>query len=144
MNNIKVTHLSREISIAQHKEFEGGVSETTTTQEVAIMPNGGQDTTGDWVIIKYSNNLTSLIKALENIRTIIETEQGLNYILSEPMSNPPKVWDAYEIVTTYDSSPDMTLGQLSRRSGWSVGDLLKLLTSSVGIGVEPYEGDTND
>ena len=137
MNNIKVTHLSREISIAQHKEFEGGVSETTTTQEVAIMPNGGQDTTGDWVIIKYSNNLTSLIKALENIRTIIETEQGL-------MSNPPKVWDAYEIVTTYDSSPDLTLGDLSRRSGWSVGDLLKLLTSSVGIGVEPYEGDTND
>ena len=116
MNNIKVTHLSREISIAQHKEFEGGVSETTTTQEVAIMPNGGQDTTGDWVIIKYTNNLTSLIKAL----------------------------DAYEIVTTYDSSPDLTLGDLSRRSGWSVGDLLKLLTSSVGIGVEPYEGDTND
>lgn len=137
MNNIKVTHLSREISIAQHKEFEGGVSETTTTQEVAIMPNGGQDTTGDWVIIKYTNNLNSLIKALENIRTIIETEQGL-------MSNPPKVWDAYEIVTTYDSSPDLTLGDLSRRSGWSVGDLLKLLTSSVGIGVEPYEGDTND
>ena len=137
MNNIKVTHLSREISIAQHKEFEGGVSETTTTQEIAIMPSNDQDTTGDWVIIKYTNNLTSLIKALENIRTIIETEQGL-------MSNPPKVWDAYEIVTTYDSSPDLTLGDLSRRSGWSVGDLLKLLTSSVGIGVEPYEGDTND
>ena len=133
MNNIKVTHLSKEISIAQHQEFEGGVSEVTSVQEVAILPSGSDD----WVIMRYDNTLDSLIETLQNARTLIEKQEDLAH-------GVPKVWDAYEIVTTYDSSPDLTLQELSRRSGWSVGDLLKLLTHSVGICVEPFEGDTDD
>ena len=133
MNNIKVTHLSEEISIAQHQEFEGGVSKVTSVQEVAILPTGSHD----WVIMKYNDTLDSLMETLQNARTIIEKRKDIEHDI-------PKVWDAYEIVTTYDSSPDLTLEELSRRSGWSVRNLLKLLTHSVGIGVEPFEGDTDD
>ena len=129
MNNIKVTHLSEEISIAQHQEFEGGVSEVTSVQEVAILPTGSHD----WVIMKYDDTLDSLIETLQNARTLIE-KVPLKLTLSmmakqEDLAHGvPKVWDAYEIVTTYDSSPDLTLKELSRRSGWSVGELLSLLT----------------
>ena len=117
MNNVKVDHLSRTVSIAQHKEFEGGVSEVTSVQEVAIMP----DDLEDWVILKYESNLDSLIETLQNVRTLIEKKQQLTY-------GVPKVWDTDDIIDTYDSSPDLTLQELSRRSGWSVGELLSLLT----------------
>ena len=117
MNNIKVTHLSEEISIAQHQEFEGGVSEVTSVQEVAILPSGSRD----WVIMKYDDTLDSLIETLQNARTLIEKRKDLAY-------GVPKVWDADDIIDTYDSSPDLTLQELSRRSGWSVGELLSLLT----------------
>ena len=117
MNNIKVTHLSEEISIAQHQEFEGGVSEVTSVQEVAILPTGSHD----WVIMKYDNTLDSLIETLQNARTLIEKRRDVEHDI-------PKVWDADDIIDTYDSSPDLTLQELSRRSGWSVGELLSLLT----------------
>jgi len=117
MNNIKVTHLSEDISIAQHQEFEGGVSEVTSVQEVAILPTGYHD----WVIMKYDDTLDSLIETLQNARTLIEKRKDLAY-------GVPKVWDADDIIDTYDSSPDLTLQELSRRSGWSVGELLSLLT----------------
>ena len=117
MNNIRVTHLSEDISIAQHQEFEGGVSEVTSVQEVAILPTGSHD----WVIMKYDDTLDSLIETLQNARTLIEKKQQLTY-------GVPKVWDADDIIDTYDSSPDLTLQELSRRSGWSVGELLSLLT----------------
>ena len=117
MNNIKVTHLSEEISIAQHQEFEGGVSEVTSVQEVAILPSGSRD----WVIMKYDDTLDSLIETLQNARTLIEKRKDLAY-------GVPKVWDADDIIDTYDSSPDLTLQELSLRSGWSVGELLSLLT----------------
>ena len=117
MNNIRVTHLSEEISIAQHKEFEGGVSEVTSVQEVAILPTGSHD----WVIMKYDDTLDSLIETLQNARTLIEKRKDLEY-------GVPKVWDVDDIIDTYDSSPDLTLKELSRRSGWSVGELLSLLT----------------
>ena len=117
MNNIKVTHLSKEISIAQHKEFEGGVSEVISVQEVAILPTGSHD----WVIMKYDDTLDSLIETLQNARTLIEKRKDLEY-------GVPKVWDVDDIIDTYDSSPDLTLKELSRRSGWSVGELLSLLT----------------
>ena len=117
MNNIKVTHLSEDISIAQHQEFEGGVSEMTSVQEIAILPTGYHD----WVIMKYDDTLDSLIETLQNARTLIEKRKDLAY-------GVPKVWDADDIIDTYDSSPDLTLQELSRRSGWSVGELLSLLT----------------
>ena len=117
MNNIKVTHLSEDISIAQHQEFEGGVSEVTSVQEVAILPSGSHD----WVIMKYDDTLDSLIETLQNARTLIEKRKDLAY-------GVPKVWDVDDIIDTYDSSPDLTLQELSRRSGWSVGELLSLLT----------------
>ncbi len=117
MNNIKVTHLSEDISIAQHQEFEGGVSEVTSVQEIAILPTGYHD----WVIMKYDDTLDSLIETLQNARTLIEKRKDLAY-------GVPKVWDADDIIDTYDSSPDLTLQELSRRSGWSVGELLSLLT----------------
>ena len=129
MNNIKVTHLSKEISIAQHQEFEGGVSEVTSVQEVAILPTGSHD----WVIMKYDDTLDSLIETLQNARTLIE-KVPLKLTLSmmakqEDLSyGVPKVWDVDDIIDTYDSSPDLTLKELSRRSGWSVGELLSLLT----------------
>lgn len=116
-NNIKVKHLNRDISIAHHKEFEGGVSEVTSVQEVAILPTGSHD----WVIMKYDDTLDSLIKTLQNARTLIEKQEDLAH-------GVPKVWDVDDIVDTYDSSPDLTLKELSRRSGWSVGELLSLLT----------------
>ena len=117
MNNIRVTHLSEEISIAQHKEFEGGVSEVISVQEVAILPTGSHD----WVIMKYDDTLDSLIETLQNARTLIEKRKDLEY-------GVPKVWDVDDIIDTYDSSPDLTLKELSRRSGWSVRELLSLLT----------------
>jgi len=117
MNNIRVTHLSEEISIAQHKEFEGGVSEVTSVQEVAILPTGSHD----WVIMKYDDTLDSLIETLQNARTLIQKRKDLEY-------GVPKVWDVDDIIDTYDSSPDLTLKELSRRSGWSVRELLSLLT----------------
>ena len=116
-NNIKVKHLNRDISIAQHQEFEAGVSEVTSVQEVAILPSSSHD----WVIMKYDDTLDSLIETLQNIRTLIEKQKDLTY-------GVPKIWDVDEIVDTYDSSPDLTLKELSRRSGWSVGELLSLLT----------------
>ena len=117
MNNIKVTHLSEDVSIAQHQEFEGGVSEVTSVQEVAILPTGYHD----WVIMKYDDTLDSLIETLQNARTIIEKRRDVEHDI-------PKVWDADDIIDTYDSSPDITLKELSLRSGWSVGELLSLLT----------------
>ena len=117
MNNIRVTHLSEEISIAQHKEFEGGVSEVISVQEVAILPTGSHD----WVIMKYDDTLDSLIETLQNARTLIQKRKDLEY-------GVPKVWDVDDIIDTYDSSPNLTLKELSRRSGWSVGELLSLLT----------------
>lgn len=117
MNNIRVTHLSEDISIAQHQEFEGGVSEVTSVQEVAILPSGSDD----WVIMRYDNTLDSLIETLQNARTIIEKRRDVEHDI-------PKVWDADDIIDTYDSSPDITLKELSLRSGWSVGELLSLLT----------------
>ncbi len=117
MNNIKVTHLSEEISIAQHKEFEGGVSEVISVQEVAILPTGSHD----WVIMKYDDTLDSLIETLQNARTLIQKRKDLEY-------GVPKVWDVDDIIDTYDSSPNLTLKELSRRSGWSVRELLSLLT----------------
>ncbi len=129
MNNIKVTHLSKEISIAQHQEFEGGVSEVTSVQEVAILPTGSND----WVIMKYDDTLDSLIETLQNARTLIE-KVPLKLTLSMMAKQEdlaygvPKVWDVDDIIDTYDSSPDLTLKELSRRSGWSVGELLSLLT----------------
>ena len=117
MNNIRVTHLSEEISIAQHKEFEGGVSEVISVQEVAILPTGSHD----WVIMKYDDTLDSLIETLQNARTLIQKRKDLEY-------GVPKVWDVDDIIDTYDSSPDLTLKELSRRSGWSVRELLSLLT----------------
>lgn len=117
MNNIRVTHLSEDISIAQHQEFEGGVSEVTSVQEVAILPSGSDD----WVIMRYDNTLDSLIETLQNARTIIEKRRDIEHDI-------PKVWDADDIIDTYDSSPDITLKELSLRSGWSVGELLSLLT----------------
>ena len=74
MNNIKVTHLSEEISIAQHQEFEGGVSEVTSVQEVAILPSGSRD----WVIMKYDDTLDSLIETLQNARTLIEKQEDVS------------------------------------------------------------------
>ena len=117
MNNIRVTHLSEEISIAQHKEFEGGVSEVTSVQEVAILATGSHD----WVIMKYDDTLDSLIETLQNARTLIQKRKDLEY-------GVPKVWDVDDIIDTYDSSPNLTLKELSRRSGWSVRELLSLLT----------------
>ena len=117
MNNIKVTHLSEDVSIAQHQEFEGGVSKVTSVQEVAILPTGYHD----WVIMKYDDTLDSLIETLQNARTLIEKRRDVEHDI-------PKVWDADDIIDTYDSSPDLTLQELSRRSGWSVGELLSLLT----------------
>lgn len=75
MNNIKVTHLSKEISIAQHQEFEGGVSEVTSVQEVAILPTSSHD----WVIMKYDDTLDSLIETLQNARTLIEKQEDEYY-----------------------------------------------------------------
>jgi hypothetical protein len=77
MNNIKVTHLSKEISIAQHQglQFEGGVSEVTSIQEVAILPTGSHD----WVIMKYDDTLDSLIETLQNARTLIEKQEDVNH-----------------------------------------------------------------
>jgi len=117
MNNIKVTHLSKEISIAQHQEFEGGVSEVTSVQEVAILPTSSHD----WVIMKYDDNLDSLIETLKNARTLIEKQEDIAY-------GVPKVWDVDDIIDIYDTSPDLTLKELSKRSGWTVRELLSLLT----------------
>ena len=89
----------------------------TSVQEVAILPTGSHD----WVIMKYDDTLDSLIETLQNARTLIEKKQQLTY-------GVPKVWDADDIIDTYDSSPDLTLQELSLRSGWSVGELLSLLT----------------
>lgn len=109
-NNIKVKHLNRDISIAQHTEYEGGVSKTTEVQEVAILPSGSED----WTILRYNNNLNSLIETLQNIRTLIENSSNL--------------WSVDEIIEVFDNSPDLTLKELSQKSGWSVRELLSLLT----------------
>jgi len=116
-NNIKVKHLNENISIAQHTEYEGGVSEVTIVQEVAILPSHSDD----WVIMRYDNTLDSLIETLQNARTIIKERKDIKHDI-------PKVWDADDIIDTYDSSPDITLKELSLRSGWSVRELLSLLT----------------
>lgn len=109
-NNIKVKHRNRDISIAQHRKYEGAVSKTTEVQEVAILPSGSED----WTILRYNDNLNSLIETLQNIRTLIENSSNL--------------WSVDEIIEVYDSSPDLTLKELSQRSGWSVRELLSLLT----------------
>ena len=88
-----------------------------SVQEVAILPTGSHD----WVIMKYDDTLDSLIETLQNARTLIEKRKDLEY-------GVPKVWDVDDIIDTYDSSPDLTLKELSRRSGWSVRELLSLLT----------------
>ena len=37
-------------------------------------------------------------------------------------------WSAQKVCDVYDSNPDMILRDLSRLSGWSVPDLISLLT----------------
>ena len=61
-NNIYVKHKGKEISIAQHKS-----DDRTWVQEAAIMP-----TTSDMHIVRYGNSLTSLIRALQEIRDEID------------------------------------------------------------------------
>lgn len=112
-NNIKVKHLNRDISIAQHTEYQAGVSETTQVQEVAILPSGS----ADWTILRYNNNLNSLIETLKQIRTLVEDQEYHTKL----------AWKPEIVIELYDRSPDMTLKELSRRSGWSVRDLILLL-----------------
>jgi len=61
-NNIYVKHKGKEISIAQHKS-----DDRTWVQEAAIMP-----ATSDMHIVRYGNSLTSLIRALQEIRDEID------------------------------------------------------------------------
>lgn len=112
-NNIKVKHLNRDISIAQHTEYQAGVSETTEVQEVAILPSGS----ADWTILRYNNDLNSLIETLKQIRTLVEDQEYHTKL----------AWKPEIVIELYDRSPDMTLKELSRKSGWSVRDLLSLL-----------------
>tara|TARA_R100000900_G_C3255227_1_gene148245 strand:+ start:163 stop:435 length:273 start_codon:yes stop_codon:yes gene_type:complete len=62
-NNIYVKHRGKEISIAQHKDNDG----KTWIQEAAILP-----ATSDMCIVRYGNSLTSLIRALQEIRDEID------------------------------------------------------------------------
>lgn len=112
-NNVKVKHLNRDISIAQHTEYQAGVSETLQVQEVAILPSGSED----WTILRYNNNLNSLIETLKQIRTLVEDQ----------VCHTKLAWEREIVIEVYDRSPDMTLKELSRRSGWSVKELLSLL-----------------
>ena len=112
-NNIKVKHHNRDISIAQHTEYQAGVSETTEVQEVAILPSGS----ADWTILRYNNDLNSLIETLKQIRTLVEDQEYHTKL----------AWKPEIVIELYDRSPDMTLKELSRKSGWSVRDLLSLL-----------------
>lgn len=61
-NNIYVKHKGKEISIAQHKG-----NGTTWVQEAAVLP-----ATADMYIVHYGNSLTSLIRALQEIRDEID------------------------------------------------------------------------
>lgn len=61
-NNINVKHKGNEISIAQHKD-----NGTTWVQEAAVLP-----ATADMYIVRYGNSLTSLIRALQEIRDEID------------------------------------------------------------------------
>ena len=61
-NNINVKHKGNEVSIAQHKD-----NDTTWVQEAAILP-----ATSDMCIVRYGNSLTSLIRALQEIRDEID------------------------------------------------------------------------
>lgn len=61
-NNINVMHKGNEVSIAQHKD-----NDTTWVQEAAILP-----ATADMYIVRYGNSLTSLIRALQEIRDEID------------------------------------------------------------------------
>jgi len=112
-NNIKVKHLNRDISIAQHTEYQAGVSETTEVQEIAILPSGS----AGWTILQYNNDLNSLIETLKQIRTLVEDQEYHTKL----------AWKPEIVIELYDRSPDMTLKELSRRSGWSVKDLILLL-----------------
>ena len=63
-NNIYVKHKGNEVSIAQHKD-----NGTTWVQEAAILP-----ATSDMYIVRYGNSLTSLIRALQEIRDEINKD----------------------------------------------------------------------
>ena len=67
------------------------------------------------------SHMNNIRVTLQNARTLIEKRRDVEHHI-------PKVWDADDIIDTYDSSPDITLKELSLRSGWSVGELLSLLT----------------
>lgn len=112
-NNVKVKHLGRDISIAQHTEYQAGVSETLQVQEVAILPSGSED----WTILRYNDDLNSLIETLKQIRTLVEDQVCYTKL----------AWEREIVIEVYDRSPDMTLKELSRKSGWSVKELLSLL-----------------
>jgi hypothetical protein len=69
VNNVRVTHRGREISIAKH--YRG---DEVVVQEVAIIPaDYGADTFDDpWVIKTFDGTLDSLLVTLLSLRQQIE------------------------------------------------------------------------
>ena len=43
----------------------------------------------------------------------------------------PKRWDKSHVIELFDNSPDLTLGELSRRSKWTIRELLNVLTEDL-------------
>ena len=41
-------------------------------------------------------------------------------------------WDSDRIVEMFDNNPDITLGELSRKSGHDISDLMNILKNHVG------------
>lgn len=73
LNNVRVTHGSHAVSIAQHREFQADGSDIVFIHEIAILPKNSHD----WVILNFDNNLDSLIETLQNVRDIIETRKDV-------------------------------------------------------------------
>lgn len=73
LNNVRLTHGSHVVSIAQHSEFQADDNDIVIIQEVAILPKNSHD----WVILSYDNNLDSLIETLQNVRNTIETRKDV-------------------------------------------------------------------
>ena len=71
-NNIRLTYKGMEVSIAQHKTYEGGTNKVTTdVQEVAIIPQGKSD---GYVIRRFHSGVDDLIDVLNLIRLIIDDQ----------------------------------------------------------------------
>ena len=71
MNNIHVKHNGKEISIAQHKKYDGDKWVDTRVQEVAIVPD---EYGTEYSIHLFGATLDELIECLQKVKAELESD----------------------------------------------------------------------